>query len=273
MALIGCPHCGHTVSDKAEKCPACGKDPRYTEEQLQAREKTAAEKRKRSSVIVGLAATLLAIVLLLIFIPRILEHSRLQTAYNSAQKLFVEKNYEDAIKAFSELGDFEDSAQKVQVAMYEYVLQNKDRQNPTTRKYIKCLREQNHPKINALAREIFQWKGTAYVTDKESGSAITHSFGANDPLFFKISVSGGEPNESIKIGYKMVLYTSSADKKRGYDNKTEVGYLDTRFYDGTSGWIGYTRGIGTTRYIRIKTTFFDIDTGEDLCFATAIIHK
>lgn len=273
MALIGCPHCGHIVSDKAEKCPACGKDPRYTEEQLREREKTAAEKKKRRSGIVSLSAILLAIGILFTVIPHILEHSRLQAAYNSAQKLLVEKNYEDAITAFSELGDFEDSAQKVQVAMYEYVLQNKDRQNPTTRKYIKYLREQNHPKINALAQEIFQWKCTAYVTDKESGSAITHSFGANDPLFFKISVSGGEPNESIKIGYKMIFYTSSADKKRGYDNKTEVGYLDARFYDGTSGWVGYATGIGITRYIRIKTTFFDIDTGRDLCFATAIMHR
>ena len=35
MALKTCPHCGHNVSDKATKCPQCGKDPRFTDFQLE----------------------------------------------------------------------------------------------------------------------------------------------------------------------------------------------------------------------------------------------
>lgn len=45
MALKTCPHCGHSVSDKATKCPQCGKDPRFTyfqlEQQDQQRKKNA----------------------------------------------------------------------------------------------------------------------------------------------------------------------------------------------------------------------------------------
>lgn len=47
MALKTCPHCGHSVSDKATKCPQCGKDPRFTDFQLEQQEQQRKKKRKK----------------------------------------------------------------------------------------------------------------------------------------------------------------------------------------------------------------------------------
>lgn len=49
MALKTCPHCGHNVSDKATKCPQCGKDPRFTDFQLEQQEQQRKKKRKKIS--------------------------------------------------------------------------------------------------------------------------------------------------------------------------------------------------------------------------------
>ena len=49
MALKTCPHCGHSVSDKATKCPQCSKDPRFTYFQLEQEDQQRKKKRKKLS--------------------------------------------------------------------------------------------------------------------------------------------------------------------------------------------------------------------------------
>ena len=51
MALKTCPHCGHNVSDKAKKCPECGKDPRFTDFQLVQQERRRKKKRKTNLIV------------------------------------------------------------------------------------------------------------------------------------------------------------------------------------------------------------------------------
>ena len=62
MALKTCPHCGHNVSDQAIKCPSCGKDPRYTDFQLEQREQQHKKKRRAAGIIITIVVVIIATV-------------------------------------------------------------------------------------------------------------------------------------------------------------------------------------------------------------------
>ncbi len=68
MALIKCNHCGKTVSDRADKCPHCGNDPReeIVEPQINTTEKQAEFEEEVSST--GANKGLIAVVVVLAII-------------------------------------------------------------------------------------------------------------------------------------------------------------------------------------------------------------
>ena len=71
MALKTCPHCGHSVSDKATKCPQCGKDPRFTDFQLEQQEQQRKKKRKTAIIVSAsiLIAALAVLCVVFLYLP------------------------------------------------------------------------------------------------------------------------------------------------------------------------------------------------------------
>lgn len=49
MALKPCPHCGHPISEQAERCPACHQDPRISPEKLVRRQEAEQTRKKRTA--------------------------------------------------------------------------------------------------------------------------------------------------------------------------------------------------------------------------------
>lgn len=101
MALKPCPHCGHPISEQAEKCPACGQNPHLSPEVLAQRNAAKKAQRKRAlsilipSVLVAAALALAALFLL----P---DYQR----YQNAKKQMDAGEYLDAIENFDALGDY-----------------------------------------------------------------------------------------------------------------------------------------------------------------------
>lgn len=101
MALKPCPHCGHPISEKAEKCPCCHQDPHLSPEVLAQRSAAKKAKRKRvlriviPSVVVAAAVVLAALFLLPDF-----------QRYQNAKKQMDAGEYLDAIENFDALGDY-----------------------------------------------------------------------------------------------------------------------------------------------------------------------
>lgn len=101
MALKPCPHCGHPISEQAEKCPCCHQNPHLSPEVLAQRNAAKKARRKRAlsilipSVLVAAALALAALFLL----P---DYQR----YQNAKKQMDAGEYLDAIENFDALGDY-----------------------------------------------------------------------------------------------------------------------------------------------------------------------
>lgn len=101
MALQPCPHCGHPISEKAEKCPACGQNPHLTPEQLIQQNSAKKEQWKRALSIAIPSTVLIAAALLfaLLLLP---DYQRYQTS----KKQMDDGEYLSAIENFDALGDY-----------------------------------------------------------------------------------------------------------------------------------------------------------------------
>lgn len=101
MALKPCPHCGHPISEKAEKCPQCHHDPRISPEELAQRNaaKKAQRKRVLSIVIPSVVVTAAVVLVALFLLP---DFQR----YQNAKKQMEVGEYLDAIENFDALGDY-----------------------------------------------------------------------------------------------------------------------------------------------------------------------
>lgn len=104
MALKPCPHCGHPISEQAEKCPCCHQDPHLTPEELahrqeaqQARKK--AQQKRALRVVIPCVAVAALIVAALFLLP---DYQR----YQNAKKQMNAGEYLDAIENFDALGDY-----------------------------------------------------------------------------------------------------------------------------------------------------------------------
>lgn len=101
MALHPCPHCGHPISEKAAKCPACGQDPHFTPEQLAAQTEAKKSQRKRTlSIVIPCVVAVAAVVLAALFL--LPDYQR----YQNAKKQMDAGDYISAIENFDALGDY-----------------------------------------------------------------------------------------------------------------------------------------------------------------------
>lgn len=273
MALKTCPHCGHSVSDRATKCPQCGKDPRFTPDELEQQERQRKKKRKTTIIISVSAFVIVLAVFCAIFIPRYIEYSQQMDAYKEAQALFKSSEYTRAVEAFDALGGFEDSAQKALDSRYQYVCTHQSRTDPTTLKYIEYLTSKDYPNIQSLSHSIYDWKCKAYVTDTENGAPTAKTFRTDSPLYFMFQAYGGKPDEEISVKYQIIFHVSPAAASWGYSNETQYGTFSYKLSDGQHYWTGWSDGIGANVYDRIDITFYNADTNEVLATAEASIQS
>lgn len=134
MALIKCSECGREISDKASSCPHCGCPVTGKEELL---EKPSVEKEvsegnneetkpesgksedKKKLSKGGIIAIIVAVVVIVAVVIAYFVLTTDSRNYNAASDLFKEEKYQEALEMFTELGDYEDSAEMVEKCKYE----------------------------------------------------------------------------------------------------------------------------------------------------------
>lgn len=129
MALIKCPECGKEVSDKAGKCPNCGypiselngeevhKVVTEPQKKVKENKNNMGEKRKPNrKIIISVLCIVFVIILGTILYMVKTADSR---KYSSAQKLYKEEKFKEALQKYKELDSYNDSKDMVKKCEYE----------------------------------------------------------------------------------------------------------------------------------------------------------
>lgn len=139
MALIKCSECGREISDKASSCPHCGcpvagieelvdksvSEKEASEEkrdELKPETNKSAEPKPRKKKKLSKKGIIVIIVAAVVIVAAAIAYYVLtmdSRNYNSAKKLFEEEKFQESLEMFTELGDYEDSAEMVDKCKYE----------------------------------------------------------------------------------------------------------------------------------------------------------
>jgi len=103
-------------------------------------------------------------------------------------------NYESAVIHYEKSLGYLDSDDKLNEAMYQYVIHNKDKNNALTLKYVEKIANKNYKDSKVLYRNIFGWTATLVAKDVY-GNIITSGNKLHGYYDFVLTVHGGEPDE------------------------------------------------------------------------------
>lgn len=267
MALKPCPHCGHPISEQAEKCPACGQNPHLAPEELAAQKEAKKAKQKRGRLIGGICAAVVlaaAGICAALFLP-------VYQDYRAACDLLDQQNYVAAAAAFDDMGDYRDSAQQALEARYQHVLAHKTRDNQQTRDYLKELVAAEYKDSADIEEEIYAWHITVKSCGSKSGSLEKTTFRIGDPLFFYVEVHGGHVGETCRLRYEATLYPTVYWQEQGVSNSTQKDNMGT-FKDAGTYWFGWEDGIQSNVIGSILFSLYNADTNKLLATCSAAVY-
>lgn len=258
MALKTCPHCGHNVSDQAIKCPSCGKDPRYTDFQLEQQEQQHKKKRKTAIIIVAAAVVFLATLYFSLLRPAI--------KYQSACRALESQDYRTAAESFISLGEYRDSGKLAQKAMYNYVNAHMNSKDATSVRYVKKLQQLGYPGADDLSSRLYKWWAVVLTCADPDDRDSKPKFHDGDPIYFHATFGGGEPGKTLTFRYEVFVES----RYSGLDDHEEKG---TAIYDPAASdntwWYGWEDfPANGYRYASIK--IYDDSTNELLGEAGAL---
>ncbi len=268
MALHPCPHCGHPISEKAEKCPQCHQDPRLTPEQLAQRNAAKKAKRKHALLIGGICAAVVLIVggtLAALFLPDYLD-------YRAACDLLEQQNYVASAEAFDAIGDFLDSAQQALESRYQYVITHQIRSDQHTYIYLTELVKAEYKDAAAIENEVYAWHVTVFPSAHPmwGREAEKYWFSSDEMIYFVGEVHGGNFDEKLSVDYRFDYYVSPYATDLDYSDDREYGPASCEFADGDNFIICWESGAETARYSTVKITFYNAKTNALL--ATSEVH-
>jgi hypothetical protein len=150
---------------------------------------------------------------------------------------------------FEDLDGYKDSEKKISEAMYSYVLKHKNNNDTTTFDYLKKLKKQDYKDSSRIYENLYAWEITIIAVNSSKDDEMTNksSIRRNQPIYFHIRLTGGEPNDSVRISVKSSLPNGN----------TGDYTFETKWDDGTEGWYGWPDGIYSTGTIRCS--FYDDD--------------
>ena len=124
MALIKCPECGKEISDKASACPNCGCPISSSQSLSSVAGKDAAinkaEKKKKTGIVIGLAAALVLFGIALgVYFAFLSPAAKTEKAYVEAKTLLSSGQYEVALSRFEELENYKDSKEMVSTCLFD----------------------------------------------------------------------------------------------------------------------------------------------------------
>lgn len=165
----------------------------------------------------------------------------------------------EAIDLFEGLNGYKNSDDKInevkyKVVSYHYFYTYEGeiyyRNNDTTIfDYLRELKSQNYKDSANRYKKLYDWKVEVVAVNSSEDDDTTNqtTIKRNTPIYFHIDLSGGEPNEEIRITVKSTLPNG---------NTSEYTF-ETKWNTYSAGWYGWTEGLYSTGTIRCY--FYDED--------------
>ena len=155
------------------------------------------------------------------------------SAIKVAETAFAIRDYEEAISWYITAGE----KNEVYNVKYQYVMSHKNNKDKTTFDYLVDLKAANYKDASKIYSELYDWKIEIIAVNSDPNSTQNKtSISKYDPVYIHFKLTGGAPNSSI-IPY--VTYTLPNGKTGNYD-------FDSNYYDGSTGWYGWSKGIYDT---------------------------
>ena len=165
----------------------------------------------------------------------------------------------EAIDLFEGLNGYKNSDDKINEVKYNVVSNHYFylyegeiyyRNNDTTIfDYLRELKSQNYKDSANRYKKLYDWKVevVAVNSSKDDDTTNQTTIKRNTPIYFHIDLSGGEPNEEIRITVKSTLPNGS----------TSEYTFETKWNTYSAGWYGLPNGLPNTGTLRCY--FYDED--------------
>jgi len=177
-------------------------------------------------------------------------------AYKAAEAALAEADFAFAAERYLELGDYEDSEEKANGAMYSYVQENQNSADENTYAYLCILRKQKYLDAAEIYETLYKWE---IVIDAISLSAddretMQTKFALDEPVCFHFTLLGGDKAKekfiytytyqngytqsgsiSLSVGEQGVLYHNNSSNLC-YDTP---GTFTVDFYDSDGNQVGH----------------------------------
>ena len=161
-----------------------------------------------------------------------------------------------AYKAAQDIKDDNDIKDKINSAKFAYVEANQDNGGDQFESYLNELKKASYPGINEIYDKYYAWHMKIIANGSEDDFSNNQTtFRRSDTVFFHVSLSGGEPDEKIKLYYSL-LWPSGARETQRFDSQWKSGSKITAHFSYPIALFGETG----------KMTFkvFDSESNEEL---------
>ncbi len=184
-----------------------------------------------------------------------------KTQYANAIEYCNNGKYVNAVDVFDKLGDYEDSINKANEARYAYVKSHELNSNRTTYSYLQELIANNYLDSQSIYDELYRWEATVIVNNSKTDETSDYtSLSKYDTIYVHVKLSGGAPNERVKLKYTYAWPGS----------KSETDEWDSEWQDGSSSW--FSTWLNTPAYGNTGSFSFSVNTIDDKYLASGVIH-
>ena len=151
-------------------------------------------------------------------------HEKIRLCYiGIGDKYFKNKEYEKALGAYANAADIaagDDVQKKIDDTKFAYIKAFMGDRTEQVEKYLDELKDSGYPGIQEVYDKYYAWHTSIVANTSESDySTDVGSVSRKDTVYFHVSLSGGEPSETIHLFYEV----------KWPDGHTEI-------YDLDEGW-------------------------------------
>ena len=160
------------------------------------------------------------------------EEGKRWTRYSEGLWMIETKEYETAVKIFTELKDYKDSADQANNAKYGYVRNHYDNDDTVTFAYLKELVSLKYKDSDTIYHDLYDWRLAEFFANsgEEDFSTKKTSFSANEEIYIHYLIAGGTPGETVRP--RCVIdapddgdgFSNDIDISANYDQNDSTGY-------------------------------------------------
>ncbi len=134
--------------------------------------------------------------------------------------------YKSAVKSYKKAQDIKDGndvKDKINSAKYGYIKANIDSRDDQLETYLSELKKIGYPGITELYDKYYAWHMSIIANGSETDfSTAKKTFHRSDTVYYHISLTGGEPNEKIKLYYTLT-WPGGEKETRNFDSEWKSG--------------------------------------------------